>query len=265
MAQETSPSFASLSTDEDLRSDRADSKSQASLARDINLACRAPGFGRAVNDWSGPSSDLAASKTDQLTSRVGPGMEPQQRRSDLDAISSGTDAIRNEIQLMVGMSATAQIGLLYPGIGFGPYFGAGVNVGLGTDGDLFIQAQVTYGGGVGTFVGFGINVQGAHSSTQSDWHSRSVQVESNVGYGPSLGVQGQISADGSGGGAGLGVPKLPARYGVGYGAHISMGVTETATVSVSRVVRDFGLSVGQGLSAVEHSMIDWTARSTLRP
>lgn len=137
------------------------------------------------------------------------------------------DPLGLEGQFTVGSSLFLGVSpFVFPGI-FG---GGGLNVGFTSSGQFIVQFQATGSTGVGAYAGVG--VQGGISHSDCDTQNgistaMALQGDANVGFGPSIGGTVQYS-----GGTNAGISTGIGRFGLGYGAHISVGVTTTTTYAV---------------------------------
>jgi hypothetical protein len=157
------------------------------------------------------------------------------RLPDGEAASTlGNAAGTRENVVSLGVGATGALGLLL--IGPGLYASVGANTGITSKGTAFLQLQGALGIGIGSYVGIG--VQGGLSSARTPMElgisfTRGMQIEGNIGLGPSVGGSFQMSGDSVGGQAGI--PKLPQRFGeefAGFGAHLSVGASGTLGLAI---------------------------------
>ena len=114
----------------------------------------------------------------------------------------------------------------------GPFIGGGAAVGFTSDGQLFVQFQALGAAGPGAYAG--VDIQGGASISSSPLPSgfsvqRSIEADTNLGFGGSIG--GSVQYDGNGGGLQTGVGHL----GVGFGVQSSIGVVQTVTIATPQL------------------------------
>lgn len=160
----------------------------------------------------------------------------------------------NEFFSSVSVGATGQFGLVI--IGLGPYIGSSVSFGFNAAGDGVIQLQTVYGVGLGTYVGAGVGFQMGTGAPPIEGRQTGLQAELNFGWGAASGGQVQIADGGWGIGSGIGqllgslsTRAMRLKDGVGFGAHVSVGITNTRTIIIQRQNLNpakFGRSVNSG-------------------
>ena len=138
-------------------------------------------------------------------------------------------------------NAVAQIGLLYPIIGFGPYLGTSVSFVIDSAGDIQVGAQFSYGGGMGSFMGLGLSPQFSKGYQPTDGWSSQAFAEVNMGLGTSYGIGVYGGSENVSVGLSSKYLQLPgklAKYGVGFGAAFAVGKQKTYnfTIPTSRIL-----------------------------
>ncbi len=156
------------------------------------------------------------------------------------------------------LDGTLQIGVLSPLIGFGPAASVGASARVTTSWDIQLQFQAAYGGGIGSFVGFGISPE-VGTTTATDMSKLLVfehyyELQLNAGLGPSIGA----SLEGNQDSMSLSWstlklkspyrPKLGAGYGLA-GAFMS-GASATLTIPVGSVYVDMTNIVDEAISGL---------------
>lgn len=128
-----------------------------------------------------------------------------------------------EWQASIGITGT--VGGLFAPSGF---VGGGVNLGITSSGQMFLQAQAHGSLGLGFFAGVGVQAGVTRSECQTEGGigtSHSVQADANAGWGPSMGGSASFALGGGGIQTGVG------RIGVGFGFSTSVGVVQSVTVA----------------------------------
>jgi RHS repeat-associated protein len=147
-----------------------------------------------------------------------------------------------EWQLSFDIALSGALGVAYPILGFGPYGGGGVAVGITSRGTFFVEASNILGAGVGTYGGVSGGLQLGYNSTPraiGPDAGSSFQIEGNIALGIAGGFTAEINKDQ----IAMSLPEsagmkqmsrlFGGQFGAGLGAHISAGKKDAISYSLS--------------------------------